>query len=230
MGRTFAVSDLHGCLNLWKQIEKFLEPDDKIYVLGDCGDRGPEPWETIKAVAANPQAIYIKGNHEDMLYHALVDWTRHGVLSDDYWLLVHNGGENTFEGWMRDGEKEGWIKYLKDLPKYATYTNTQGFDIFMTHAGFNPNKLMSTYSILWGRSHFSTPWTGLNNQIVVHGHTPVQYLAQELGLEEELEPGALWYCDNHKICLDCGSFDSNYTTVLDLDTFDEHIFMIEGEK
>lgn len=62
----YAISDLHGMLCLYQEVKKFLKPEDKVYCLGDCGDRGPDPWETIKAVAADPQFIYIKGNHEDM--------------------------------------------------------------------------------------------------------------------------------------------------------------------
>lgn len=50
----YAVSDLHGMFNLYKQIKNFLKPEDKVYCLGDCGDRGPASWETIHAVASDP--------------------------------------------------------------------------------------------------------------------------------------------------------------------------------
>ena len=40
--------------------------------------------------------------------------------------------------------------------------------------------------------------------------------------------GALWWCDDHKVCLDMGTVWTNMIVVLDLDTFDEHIFSIEG--
>ena len=63
----YAVSDLHGHLEIYKQIKAMLKPGDIVYCLGDCGDRGPRPWETIKAVYEDPQFIYLKGNHEDML-------------------------------------------------------------------------------------------------------------------------------------------------------------------
>ena len=79
----YACSDLHGRLDLLKQIQDFLQLDDTIYFLGDAGDRGPNPWETIKAVAQDKRFIYLKGNHEDMLVKTMEDEVRRegcGVL------------------------------------------------------------------------------------------------------------------------------------------------------
>ena len=41
------------------------------------------------------------------------------------------------------------------------------------------------------------------------------------------EPRALWYCNNHKVCIDMGTYNTNITVLLDLDTFEEHIFAEE---
>ena len=91
----YACSDLHGRLDLLKQIQDFLQPDDTVYFLGDAGDRGPNPWETIKAVAQDKRFIYLKGNHEDMLVKAMEDEVRRegcGVLGKNFALLSQNGG------------------------------------------------------------------------------------------------------------------------------------------
>ena len=50
MGRVFAVADLHGMIELYQQIKDFLKPEDKVYCLGDMGDRGTNCWETVKAI------------------------------------------------------------------------------------------------------------------------------------------------------------------------------------
>ena len=46
----WAFSDLHGHLDLYKQIKEYVKPEDKLYYLGDAGDRGPQSWETVKAI------------------------------------------------------------------------------------------------------------------------------------------------------------------------------------
>ena len=68
---TYAISDLHGRMDLFRQVKEFLQPEDVVYVLGDCGDRGPAGWELIKTVYEDPQFIYLMGNHEDMLVNAM---------------------------------------------------------------------------------------------------------------------------------------------------------------
>ena len=43
---TYACSDLHGRLDLLKQIQDFLQPDDTVYFLGDAGDRIYQTFDT----------------------------------------------------------------------------------------------------------------------------------------------------------------------------------------
>ena len=225
----YAVADLHGQLELWNQIQNFLKEDDIIFVLGDCGDRGPQPWETIKAVAADKRAKYIKGNHEDMLAKAMTEWFEMDSWdSDDTQLLYYNGGEGTYNGWHKDGASKRWIKFLKELPESAFYKNKNGIEILMSHAGFTPG-LRTPNNLLWSRDHFNDKWFGKENEVIIHGHTPTFHLWKELGSPKDNQPEkgeAFWYCDNHKICIDVGSYVLDSTVVLDLDTFDEHIFIL----
>jgi hypothetical protein len=43
------------------------------------------------------------------------------------------------------------------------------------------------------------------------------------------ESGPFWYADGHKCCVDCGSFMTGKTTILNLDTF-EHYDFEDGEE
>ena len=36
--KTYAITDLHGRLDLWKEVKKILQPNDKVYFLGDAMD------------------------------------------------------------------------------------------------------------------------------------------------------------------------------------------------
>ena len=80
----YACSDMHGCIEAYHMIKNFIKPEDTVYCLGDCGDRGKHSWQTIKAVYEDSQFFYLKGNHEDMLVKAAKEY----FSCDDF----HNTG------------------------------------------------------------------------------------------------------------------------------------------
>ena len=229
---TYACSDLHGRLDLLKQIQDFLQPDDTVYFLGDAGDRGPDPWETIKEVAKDSRFIYLKGNHEDMLVKAMEDDIKYDHLrSDNFYLLISNGGDKTFSQWEAEENKRAWWNYLRKLPTYKKYINTNGYTIHLSHAGFNPmqdDAIPYDDELLWDREHIITLNPIFNeNEICVHGHTPIPLLiktVRQLKHEEIVWDGAFWYANNHKVDLDCASWYTGQTVLLNLDSFDEYIF------
>lgn len=231
----YAVSDLHGRLDLYQKIKEFLKPEDIVYCLGDCGDRGPEPWKTIEAVYKDPQFIYLKGNHEDMLVKAANEYYKDDGYCMNQRLLYHNGGFNTLEQMIQTGSVAEWARTLNELPIYTTYTNKYGLTFLMSHAGFTPTEEeLSTGEVrrrdkdlLWNRDHyiFDDRWPeNGDNFIVIHGHTPIQHMIDEIYLGCEWEEGALWYCNDHKICLDHGAVWTGKVVLLDLDTLDDYTF------
>lgn len=234
---TYACSDLHGMMELYEQIKAFLKPEDTVYFLGDAGDRGPQPWEMIKTIFADPQFIYMKGNHELMLVDAMNEFLVNECPGYDYHLLLSNGGDGTFEGWMAESLENqlNWKSQLNRLPTIQEYINKDGLRIFLSHSGFTPvydqeDRLCwpaDQHELLWDRHHFNDPWpVDTENVIIVHGHTPTLLLADRIRWSDEtIEPGALWYAGNHKVCIDNGCFFTGITCLLNLDTFDEHIFM-----
>ena len=216
---TWATADLHACLNAWEKMKEVIGPNDKVYVLGDCIDRGSQPWETLKAVYNDPRVRLLKGNHEDMLIKACRDY---------------NGGYQTMMDWEIMPDREKWINYLNNLPVFDTYVNKNGITILLSHAGFSPWRdeanreqvyIPSNEKLIWDREHTYDDWDKdemNDNVLIVHGHNPSQFIADFYGVD--WVPGAFWYCNNHKICIDNGGVDSGYFCLLNLDTFDEEIF------
>ena len=225
---TYAFSDLHGCMKAWEKIKEITKPEDTLYCLGDCGDRGPQPWDTLKAVLTDLRVVYLKGNHEDMLVKAARE-----ALNEDGWechdqrLLASNGGAGTLEGIMGEDNPAMWMAHLALLPCCATYTNAQGQKVFMCHAGCNiwadePEKIPKDKELIWDRLHYFNTNGHLmaDNVVIVHGHTPIAHLAEEIGIEEPDEWVALEYCDGKKYCIDQGTVFSGHATLLNLDTFE----------
>lgn len=235
MGRNLAVSDIHGDWNVWKKIKEFLQPDDTLYILGDCADRGDRGWDIIKEAINHPQVIYLKGNHEDMLADAIREGGEDGVLSHAYYLLAQNGGGVTYNDWLCDGCYTAWARKLDRLPLYEKYINTAGQTILLSHAGYTPHYPIEEAdqdTLIWNREHFWSEWPeGMENTYIVHGHTSVIHLAQDLNInvEKEFENGVkiLKYCDGHKIDIDLLTAYTHRVALLDLDTLTP--IYIEGE-
>lgn len=65
-GMKYIVSDIHGCFDQYqKLLEKInFSSEDKLYVLGDAVDRGPEPIRLLQDMMKRPNIIFILGNHD----------------------------------------------------------------------------------------------------------------------------------------------------------------------
>jgi serine/threonine protein phosphatase 1 len=119
MNKTYAIADIHGQYNLWRQIIESLDKTDTLYVLGDCGDRGLDGWKIIKEALKDPRVIYIRGNHDQMLLDSWKDeWCGY-----DYYLWMSNGGYSTFDSLMQDTNHEIFLKELARTKLYHCYEN-----------------------------------------------------------------------------------------------------------
>ena len=110
---TYAISDLHGRMDLFRQVKEFLQPEDVVYVLGDCGDRGPAGWELIKTVYEDPQFIYLMGNHEDMLVDAMRSvFTAMDIIRENHYSLL---GQEISRGCLIKMKQTSSIQFFKYL-------------------------------------------------------------------------------------------------------------------
>lgn len=237
----YACTDLHGRKDLLDKILEFLQPDDKVYFLGDAADRGKDGWEMIKIILNDNRFVYLKGNHEDMLVNAAKEYRKWTAKGDHFSHLCMNGGKQTFYDMVED---EGWwnvIQRLDQLPTFAYHGNDLGYNIFLSHAGFTPWRdeddgsvyIPEDEDLIWNRDHYLEDHSDEElypNAIAVHGHTPIPYIMDDLRLPDPgdlIDAGPLWYAHRHKVCLDCAAFATGAAFLLDLDTFDYHTFTVD---
>ena len=226
---TYVATDFHGMYSLWKQIKEYMKPDDTLYYLGDAIDRGPRGWEIFTELLDDPRVVFIKGNHEDIMYNA---YMARGPVAAEW--LKHwdkNGGAATREN-MRNISFETRMKYIdqiREMPTFRIYRNEQNQVFLLTHAGCTPTKEYWNmedsdwqHANLWDRKHITDDWPQDKNnehKKVIHGHTPVQYMCQLSPIFERHDGGLpVQYCDGHKINLDSGAFVTNIATLYNLDT------------
>jgi predicted phosphodiesterase len=230
MNKVYAIADIHGMYSLWRSVIESLDETDTLYVLGDCGDRGPEGWKIIREALADPRVIYIRGNHDQMLLNCWKDdWC-------DNYLWYSNGGWATYESMLMDVDYEKYLIQLARTKLYHCYINKEGQRIHLSHAGFTlmeNDELPNKRDLLWDRDHIDDhcDWWPESNptDYVVHGHS---YCASKscFGLiDTELNDSHTVgrYCHGHKICIDGRSFLSNKIAILDLDTLQEIVIKID---
>lgn len=222
----YAISDIHGQYSIWEQAKEILKPEDTLYVLGDCGDRGKDGGKIILEALHNPQVKYIKGNHEDILYDALMKPVWHNVN-----LLFCNGGESTFDYFINWGveDKTAFCKEINNLPLHLVYKNTKGQQIHMTHAGFSYNEDSSPRNLLWDRFHFQYFDKNIPEDVyILHGHTPIESLIKFIKRDYQWNgESAFFYNNGHKIDIDTGTYRTNKSILFNLDTFESIILSVK---
>jgi serine/threonine protein phosphatase 1 len=204
-GRTFAIGDIHGCdVALDTLLSKLaLTAQDKVVLLGDVVDRGPDSRRVIERLIdlqAKCQVVLILGNHEEMMLDAL----RGGEWLQS-WLAY--GGATTLASY---GDDPANIprEHLDFLSSGREFAETE-FDIFI-HATLDPRlELPAQPPELLRWTHLTgNESPHVSGKRVICGHTP-QLSGVPLAF-----PG--W------ICIDTAVFKQGWLTALDVDTGEIH--------
>lgn len=233
----YAIADLHGQLDLLRQVKEYLHEDDILYILGDSGDRGPQPWATLKMSLDDPQFIYLMGNHDLMLLKAIDMVLKEGDaalmhlynrvnLRDPIGICYLNGGLSTLEGWIADPDRGRYYQKLRMAPLEVRLA---AFDrkhfIYLTHAGLGGDSIESqnVSDFVWDRTHFYNK-KDLNGHLSIGGHTPIEIMMDRLPEDRYILKDCLFYDNNCKINIDKGACFTGETVLLNIDTLETKIF------
>lgn len=171
--RLIAIGDIHGCYQELKQLiesELKLTTNDKLILLGDYIDRGPQSKEVldyiIHLLEDGFNIIPLLGNHEDLFLKALTSFQQIATWT-------YNGGNTTLHSFRVNEPTEietSYINFIKSLKLYHIEDN-----FIFVHAGLNDkiiNPFDDAYQMLWSRnSKYHSPV--LMGKTIIHGHTPV---------------------------------------------------------
>jgi serine/threonine protein phosphatase 1 len=198
---TYVVGDIHGCLaELRYLIEQLpLEHGDRLVFLGDYIDRGPHSMGVVSYLLELPkqadiEAVFLKGNHEDMFLDYLGLSGNHG----DVFLI--NGGVATLASYGIAAPGFGGIEVAEQLPSAHLdfYQNLETFYVvesyLCVHAGIQPLKKLEEQSaaeMYWIRGEFirnphKLPFT------VLFGHTPQKEALFDLPYKIGLDTGLVY--------------------------------------
>lgn len=186
---TFAVGDIHGCLEQLDVLLTSIEsaaPGGRVIFLGDLVDRGPDSRGVVERIMAGPtkpgwQWVTLKGNHEEMLVDA-----RKGAAEMSLWLM--NGGHETLESYG-GAIPLSHLVWMAELPSILI----EPYRIFV-HAGVDetiPLEEQGDDILLWMRTdpNYSGYYWGMH---LCHGHTPSRSNPRTVGNRTNVDSGAVF--------------------------------------
>ena len=204
----YCISDIHGYYDLFcRLLDKIrFGGGDKLYVLGDMIDKGPDSVRLAKLLFSMPNVCCIAGNHEyDFLkyYRALMRQT------ENYDFVLEQLREYFSDGALLDWET---VDRFDLLPFYVETDKFIG-----VHAGIPvkdrvllPVSQAPCEQLVYDRVFKAPDILPQGEKCVLYGHTPVRYLT---GKDEILfyprngaVKGSQNIADYCKIHLDTGVF------------------------
>jgi serine/threonine protein phosphatase 1 len=175
--RTYAIGDVHGCLDRLQRLVEVCERDagserSKFVMLGDYIDRGSDSRGVIEFLmtlqrSSPDEIVCLRGNHEDLLLAALES-------KDAEFSWLSNGADATLASYRVSSTKDlpaSHLDWIRSLPLF----HDDGHRFFV-HAGVNPDRPLEqqrSHDLLWIREPFLSSEKDFG-RLVVHGHTPVK--------------------------------------------------------
>ncbi|MHC2708565.1 serine/threonine protein phosphatase 1 [Bradyrhizobium diazoefficiens] len=176
MSKTYAIGDVHGCLDQLQRLVELCERDagegrSKLIFLGDYIDRGPDSRGVIEFLIdlqkwSPDQIICLRGNHEELLLAAI-----EGEDAELSWR--QNGAQSTLQSYKVGTPGDipiNHLEWLRSLPLF----HDDGVRFFV-HAGVHPDRPLNQQrprDLLWIREPFLSSKLDLG-RLIVHGHTPI---------------------------------------------------------
>jgi serine/threonine protein phosphatase 1 len=155
---SFAViGDVHGeSERLNRALRLAQGAAERIVLLGDYVDRGPNSFNVLEALAEavevlGPRLILLRGNHEVALLRFLDSGDRRSFL--------HHGGLTTVRSYRVQGVaplerfRETFPKHHRELLD-ATVTHFEDEDMLISHCGYDPLRPTSRAESVVSSGHF----------------------------------------------------------------------------
>ena len=177
MPRTYAIGDIHGCLDkLERLVARCLNDAGRerpvLVFLGDAIDRGPDSRGVmqylIEMQSRYPErTVCLCGNHEDMALGAIAD-----PSAAPHWI-GRNGGAEMLRSYCVTRPEDlpaDHVAWMRALPTH----HDDGLRFFV-HAGIDPERPLDAQKrrdMLWMREPFLSDPRDFG-RFVVHGHTPL---------------------------------------------------------
>ena len=185
--KSFIIGDIHGCCRPLLRLLDILSPDpkeDRLILLGDLFDRGPDSWDVWQEVQLLAQSfgdrfVLLRGNHEDYLLSPKLSFAERRV-----WERVGRGA--TVRSFTEHGSRmEECIPWVRDHVQLYYRDEREGFQC--VHAGLkiDPPEANDLYTLVHDHSIVLT--NRYAGPLTITGHIALDRAAWFAGDEETVE-------------------------------------------
>lgn len=231
-GIVYAIGDVHGCLDLLRELEALIARDCEQHglpsltvMLGDYVDRGPSSAGVLDHILLDPpptdRRLCLAGNHEIMMLDFLTS-----PRQDHMWLV--NGGLQTLRSYGLDVQalSEGGQRRMAE--RLATVIPPEHIELLTTlpvslglpfyafvHAGMVPGLSVADQredDMLWMRPP-AGPFPLQPFGLIVHGHTRGRQVVVQEG----------------RVCIDTSAYTSGVLTAMRISGPGEFSFIQTGQ-
>ena len=170
--RTFILGDIHGCSRPLTKLLDILAPDpktDRVILLGDLFDRGPDSWEVLQIVRSlassfEDRFVLLRGNHEDYLLQEKLTFSERMI-----WERV--GRQATVRSFKQHGEKmEDCVPWIRE----HAVLSCRGDSFYCVHAGMkvDPPEANDSWTLI--HDHGIVPKNRYSGPLTIVGHIALQ--------------------------------------------------------
>lgn len=214
---TYVMSDIHGQLDMYLRMLVEIRYDgrhDKLYILGDVIDRGPQGVAVLKDCMHRPGVTLLLGNHEDILLRVLQAGRTGRREAEWQKAWTQNGGDPTRRDFLAQpaSVQREMEDYLLKCPlnltiqaKEKLFLAAHACPLNLTQEEYESQcRVLSKQSgarlpsyrefLLWQRVEKDDEFPA--GATVLFGHTPTCFYQPDL-------PYRFWKSEN-KLGLDCG--------------------------
>lgn len=186
----FVISDIHGMYNEFEQLLTYWDKRDKLVLLGDLVDRGPQSLDVVQKAMALQQTygehvLFCLGNHDRMFLQFIAS-----PLVQRAFYFPH-GGRQTMQSFLSKQPDDAKALNAIEQAYYVQQHFQEELDflergklydivgnVLLTHAGFESLSDDVTYSteedFLQIRDHYKQP--NKTPYVNVFGHTPTRQI------------------------------------------------------
>ena len=135
---TYVVADIHGYYDVFcRGLDLIgLGEDDRLYVIGDAIDRGPDGIRVLLDIMSHRNMDLLIGNHEFMMLNSVnADGEKHCDGLDSTLWLDYNGGRATWRRYkaLREADRISLVMWLSN--RYVMKTiELNGITYCLTHS------------------------------------------------------------------------------------------------